>query len=122
MTVWKFPLVVIDEQFVEMPEVNQPLSVQVQSGTPCLWSLVDPESRRIKVSVDEPWRVELECECDGDCQDGRMVKISRYCPMHDDCESCGERLGVMQDPTFNKAVEKRAAWLCAQCAKETVES
>lgn len=51
MTIWKFPLVVADEQIIETPEINQPLTVQVQHGTPCLWSMVDPDSRRIKVRV-----------------------------------------------------------------------
>jgi hypothetical protein len=51
MTVWRFPIQIIDEQFIEMPKVNRPLHVEVQSDVPCLWMLVEPESPRIKVRV-----------------------------------------------------------------------
>lgn len=51
MTIWKFPLAIADEQIIEWPEINRPLAVQVQNGTPCLWLLVDPEARKIRVRV-----------------------------------------------------------------------
>lgn len=51
MTIWKFPLQTTDEQIIKIPLVNWPLSVQVQNGTPCIWSVVDPESEVIKVRV-----------------------------------------------------------------------
>jgi len=41
-TIWKFPLQVTDEQYVEMPMFTQVPDVQVQDGIPCLWALVDP--------------------------------------------------------------------------------
>lgn len=51
MTIWKFPLQTTDEQIINMPLVNRPLTVQVKNGTPCLWSVVDPSSEIIKVRV-----------------------------------------------------------------------
>jgi hypothetical protein len=51
----------------------------------------------------------VSCECDGDG--------SRYCPLHDDCESCGERLGAIKDPDWKRTpAEKRPMWLCLLCA------
>lgn len=41
--IWKFPLKPEDRQTVAMPAGARILSVQVQSGTPCLWVLVDPQ-------------------------------------------------------------------------------
>jgi hypothetical protein len=61
----------------------------------------------------------MNCECDYDYQgeeDG-YVKTSRYCPEHDECESCMDGLGVVKDPLFDKATEKRAAWICAACVE-----
>jgi len=51
MTVWKFPLTVADEQIIDIPRVNQPLTVQVQDRDANLWVLVDPDSPRIRVRV-----------------------------------------------------------------------
>lgn len=51
MTIWKFTLEVTAEQIIEVPEVNNPLALQIQHGKPCLWMTVDPESTRIKVRV-----------------------------------------------------------------------
>lgn len=61
--IWKFPLIVRDEQWINMPRGARPLSVQVQNGTPCLWAMVDcdaqPEPHRFRLygtghPVDEP--------------------------------------------------------------------
>lgn len=63
------------------------------------------------------------CECDYDGQGDPLeyVKTSHYCPVHDECESCGECMGVMKDPDFPKgydlAISKRAAWLCQKCSE-----
>lgn len=51
MTVWKFPLALTAEQVIEMPVINRPLTIQMQGNQPCLWSLVDPASRRIRVEI-----------------------------------------------------------------------
>ncbi len=54
-----------------------------------------------------------QCECDGDG--------SYCCPVHDDCQSCGERKGVAMDPSFKtndwyrKVGYKRAMWFCQEC-------
>ena len=45
----KFPVEeVTGEQSVEMPVGAQPLSVQVQAGQVCIWSLVDPKAKKEK--------------------------------------------------------------------------
>lgn len=51
MTIWKFPLEVTDSQVIKIPEINRPLTVQSQDGTPCLWAVVDPDSPRTKIRV-----------------------------------------------------------------------
>ncbi len=40
MTIYKFPLQIVDEQVISMPEGSRILAVQVQHGIPCLWALV----------------------------------------------------------------------------------
>ena len=45
-SIWKFPVEVTDEQFVEMPVGAQPLSVQVQDGQACIWALVDTKAKK----------------------------------------------------------------------------
>jgi hypothetical protein len=42
--IWKFPLVIIDHQTVEMPFFSTPLAVQMQHGELMLWALVEPTS------------------------------------------------------------------------------
>jgi hypothetical protein len=53
-TVWKFPLVIDDVQYVQMPANAHILTVQMQESTPCLWALVNPampvESRKILIA------------------------------------------------------------------------
>ena len=41
-TIYKYTLVMADEQAVDMPEAAQVLDVQVQQAQVCLWALVDP--------------------------------------------------------------------------------
>lgn len=52
-SIWKFPIVVTDDQEVEMPEGARIVTVQVQKGTLNLWAIVDPSAplkkRHIKV-------------------------------------------------------------------------
>jgi len=52
-TIWKFPILVCDEQEIEMPQFSQVLTVQMQDGQPCLWAFVDPERpmRKRKIRV-----------------------------------------------------------------------
>ncbi len=47
-TIWKFPLQLVDEQILNMPDTAHILTVQVQRDIPCLWAIVDPSdvSRR----------------------------------------------------------------------------
>ncbi|HEY4087162.1 MAG TPA: hypothetical protein VGM43_14555 [Bryobacteraceae bacterium] len=56
------------------------------------------------------------CNCDYDCIGDplRYVKTSRGCPEHDDCESCGETLGVAFDAVPD-VTTKRRSWLCQGC-------
>lgn len=44
-TIWKFPLVVTDEQTIFIPAGHQFLTVQIQRGTPCLWASLEDEFR-----------------------------------------------------------------------------
>lgn len=41
-TIYKYPLEVTDLQELELPEGAEILTVQMQTGVPCLWALVDP--------------------------------------------------------------------------------
>jgi hypothetical protein len=41
VTVFKYPLELVDEQHVEMPTGSELLTVQVQHDTPMLWARVD---------------------------------------------------------------------------------
>jgi len=43
MTIWKFPIKVVEQQIVEMPQEAKILTVQVQYGQPCIWALVNPD-------------------------------------------------------------------------------
>lgn len=53
-TVWKFPLRVEDEQYIEPPANAHLLCVQWQGVQPCIWALVDPtnpvERRKILIT------------------------------------------------------------------------
>lgn len=40
--IWKYPLQVVDQQMIRMPEGAEILSVHLQDGVPCLWVAVDP--------------------------------------------------------------------------------
>jgi hypothetical protein len=46
-SIWKYPLQVTDEQVIDAPEGAEALTVQMQSGTPCLWMRVDPASPKM---------------------------------------------------------------------------
>lgn len=42
--IWKFPIVITDRQFIQMPSEATILSVGTQRGVPCVWALVNTES------------------------------------------------------------------------------
>lgn len=49
--IWKFPLfTIIDEQTIEMPKDAEILSVQAQRGKLCIWALVNPKARKVKIT------------------------------------------------------------------------
>jgi hypothetical protein len=51
--IYKYPLLIMDEQEVEMPMGAGIMSVQMQNGQPCLWALVDTgnTSERRKILI-----------------------------------------------------------------------
>ncbi len=56
-----------------------------------------------------------QCECDYDAEGDPLeyVKTSRCCPVHDDCDCCGEVKGTKKDRTLT--VAGRPAWVCDEC-------
>lgn len=48
MTIWKYPLETTEMQFLSMPRGARILSVQAQSGKPCIWALVNPDADKGK--------------------------------------------------------------------------
>lgn len=46
MTIWKFPLKVIDEQTISLTAGYRPLHIAIQHGKPCLWVAVDPGAEK----------------------------------------------------------------------------
>lgn len=50
-TIWKFPLVVTDFQELQIPEGADILSVQMQSGGPCIWALVSPQAPKQRRTI-----------------------------------------------------------------------
>jgi hypothetical protein len=63
-TVYKYPLVVTDEQQIMMVNGAQPLSVRKQNDMLCLWALVDPTqpaaAYRVRMAgtghpIDDEW-------------------------------------------------------------------
>jgi hypothetical protein len=47
LTVYKYPIAGADEFTLSLPVGAQLLSVQMQNGQPCLWALVDPDTRPV---------------------------------------------------------------------------
>jgi hypothetical protein len=52
-TIYKYPLLILDEQEIEMPMGAGLMTVQMQHGQPCLWAIVDtlnpPEKRKVLI-------------------------------------------------------------------------
>jgi len=49
--IWKYPLLVTDEQLVTMPEYSIPLFVEKQNETLCIWVKVDPTQKSIEQTI-----------------------------------------------------------------------
>ena len=78
----------------------------------------------IPTETEDPLARALLCECEGEYvyteyPEGRDVKTSHYCLVHDMCDYCGEALGVCKgemEPLL--CVPKgRRSWLCLKCSK-----
>lgn len=46
MKIYKYPLVVTDEQTIMLPEGAKVLTLEEQYGEPMLWALVDPDAKK----------------------------------------------------------------------------
>lgn len=49
--VWKYPLSITRNQDIILPSDYKILSIQVQSGRPMMWALVDPDARETKINL-----------------------------------------------------------------------
>lgn len=54
MKIWKFPLMMVDDQSIAVPSGARPLYVGLDPvGDPCVWALVDPAApthgRRVRI-------------------------------------------------------------------------
>lgn len=45
--IWKYPLNIVDEQIIEMPNGASILHVDGQDGRLCVWARVDPEAEKV---------------------------------------------------------------------------
>lgn len=51
ITIWKYELEITDEQKIDMPFGARILSVQLQSGKPQLWALVETRNSTLPVKI-----------------------------------------------------------------------
>jgi hypothetical protein len=51
MVIYKYPLKLVDEQTVEMPNSATLLHVAEQNGQLCLWAMVDPRREVVGVPI-----------------------------------------------------------------------
>ena len=49
--IWKYPLLLTDEQTITMPQHAAPLYVDIQGDTLCLWAMVDPKAESVPQKV-----------------------------------------------------------------------
>ncbi len=42
LTIWKFPIEILDEFELQLPKDAKILTVQTQHNRPCIWALIDP--------------------------------------------------------------------------------
>lgn len=52
-TIYKYPIQVITENLVIMPEGAEILTVQTQKGIPCIWALVDKKQENKETKIIE---------------------------------------------------------------------
>lgn len=50
-TIWKYAVLTLDDQTIEIPEGARLLHVDDQSGWIMLWALVDPDARRVSRQI-----------------------------------------------------------------------
>jgi len=50
--IWKFPILVVDNQQIAMPEGAEILCVQMHRGEPCLWAMVNPDRPKEQRAVE----------------------------------------------------------------------
>ena len=50
--IWKWPLVIADEQYVQVPSGGKFLAVQTQYGLPQLWALVDDAEPTVRYRIN----------------------------------------------------------------------
>ena len=46
-TLYKYKVVIDDEQIIKMPEESEILSVQCQFGEPCIWAIVETDNEMV---------------------------------------------------------------------------
>jgi hypothetical protein len=51
VTVWKFPLEIVDEQRVMLPKEHEWLRIDMQGDTLCGWAIVDPKGPKEEVLI-----------------------------------------------------------------------
>lgn len=51
LTIWKYPLEITDEQFVDVPRGAAPLTVDFQGDQLCMWAYVDPGNEKSRMRV-----------------------------------------------------------------------
>ena len=50
-TIYKYPLLITDEQILRIPANAELLAVQFQRDTLCLWALVDPSTAAVDYKI-----------------------------------------------------------------------
>lgn len=50
-TIYKYPLEIVDEQFIELPADAMILTAQNQNQVLCLWTILDTESPKVKRKI-----------------------------------------------------------------------
>lgn len=55
MKIFKFILMSVPGQIVRMPAKSEIMDVQIQSGVPVMWALVDDSSEIIDVKINMYW-------------------------------------------------------------------
>jgi len=51
MKIFKYPLLLVSDQFIEVPANLSALSLQVQNDTICLWAAIDPNAPLISQRI-----------------------------------------------------------------------